>query len=520
MKQKPSSLMKGSDHMKKKMSQSLYAAILTCAMFGMTGCSAFSTDVSTDVAEQPAAVAETEAAEQQNEQTSGKTEATATNVSYNSNFTARINTAELFTERDLAQTADTAGAQTITVQDGETYTITTEGVYIVKGSASDCTILVDADEKAKIQLVLDGVTVTNSDSPAVYVVSADKVFVTSAGENVLSVTGDFRADGETNTDAVIFAKSDLVLNGTGSLSVNSTANGITSKDDLKVTGGTYTLTTTEDALEANDSISVCGGSFTIETQKDGLHCENDEGTGDICITGGSFTINAETDGVQATSVLQIDGGTFTIDASEGFEATYVQINGGTISINAADDGINATVKGTSREVAVEINGGELTIVMAQGDTDGIDANGSIYVNGGKIDVTAPMSSFDYDDKAEFNGGTIIINGEEVSEIPEDMMGGFGRGGFGGFGNGQPPEGWDNENGDRPTPPNWNGEDGENGWGTPPEGWNNEDGGNGWGQLPQGWNEEDGGNRPSRPQGGRNRENTQEEVVAGKDTQNI
>ena len=71
--------------------------------------------------------------------------------------------------------------------------------------------------------------------------------------------------------------------------------------------------------------------------------------------------------------------------------------------------------------------------MGQGDTDGVDANGSIYVNGGTIDITAQMSSFDYDAAAEFNGGTIIVNGEEVSEIPQSMMGGHGggRGGFGG-----------------------------------------------------------------------------------------
>ena len=69
--------------------------------------------------------------------------------------------------------------------------------------------------------------------------------------------------------------------------------------------------------------------------------------------------------------------------------------------------------------------------MAQGDTDAIDANGSVYVNGGTIDITAPCVSFDYDRTAEYNGGTIIINGEQVSAIPQEMMG--GRGGMGGFG---------------------------------------------------------------------------------------
>jgi hypothetical protein len=81
--------------------------------------------------------------------------------------------------------------------------------------------------------------------------------------------------------------------------------------------------------------------------------------------------------------------------------------------------------------------------MGQGDTDAVDANGSIYVNGGTLNITAQMSSFDYDRTAEFNGGTIIINGSEVSEIPQSMMGGHGGGfggGFGGDGGLTPPDG--------------------------------------------------------------------------------
>ena len=77
--------------------------------------------------------------------------------------------------------------------------------------------------------------------------------------------------------------------------------------------------------------------------------------------------------------------------------------------------------------------------MGQGDTDAVDANGSIYVNGGTLNITAQMSSFDYDRTAEFNGGTIIINGSEVSEIPQSMMGSHG-GGFGGEGGLNPPDG--------------------------------------------------------------------------------
>ena len=343
---------------------------------------------------------------------------------------------DIFTERDLEQTADTSEAQSITVADNKTIDITEEGVYVISGTAENCTIKVNADENAKVQLVFDGVSITNDDFPAIYVVSADKVFVTTTdSENTLIVSGEFTADGETNTDAVIFSKDDLVLNGTGTLNVTSYyGNGITCKDDMKITGGTYNVGSTLDAFEANDSISISDGSFNITTNKDGFHCENDEAEGTITITGGTFTINGASDGIQVCALLQIDGGDFNITAAEGLEATYILINDGNITINASDDGINASTKTNAYETAIEINGGYLNVAVGQGDTDAIDSNGSIYVNGGTINVTAQMSSFDCDGQTEFNGGTIIINGQEVSEIPQSMMGGGMRGGMnGGFG---------------------------------------------------------------------------------------
>lgn len=338
-----------------------------------------------------------------------------------------------YTKRDLEQTADTCEAKNITVSDDTTICITEEGVYTVKGTAENCTIRVEADENAKVQLVLDGVSVTNSDSPVIYVVSADKVFITTSGsENDLTVSGEFKADGDTNTDAVIYSKDDLVLNGTGTLNVTSYyGNGITSKDDMKITGGTFNVRSALDAFEANDSISISDGTFNIATNKDGFHCENDEAEGIITISGGTFSINGGSDGIQACAMVQIDGGTIDINAAEGIEATYVLINDGDINIYATDDGINASTGTDAYETAIVINGGNITVEVGHGDTDAIDSNGSIYVNGGTVNVTAQMSSFDYDKTAEFNGGTIIINGAEVSEIPQSMMGGGMHGGMNG-----------------------------------------------------------------------------------------
>ena len=347
-----------------------------------------------------------------------------------------LKSSEIFTERDLAQTADVSSAVTITAQDGKTETITTAGVYIISGTASEFTVKVQADKEDKVQLVLDGLNVTNSNFPVIYVSSADKCFITTTNStNTLSVTGTFRSDGDTNTDAVIYSKDDLVFNGVGTLNISSSAgNGISGKDDVKFTGGTYSITSKEDSIEANDSISVYDGTFTIKSSKDGLHSEDsdDNTVGYIYIANGTFHITASSDAIQGTTLTQIDGGTFEITSSEGIEATYVRINGGNISISASDDGINATTKSTSYSTpTVEFNGGTTKIVMGQGDTDAVDANGNIIVNGGTIDITATVSSFDYDGTAEYNGGTIIINGTQVDSIPQSMMG--GRGGMGGMG---------------------------------------------------------------------------------------
>ena len=349
---------------------------------------------------------------------------------------AGLSADELFTERDLTQTADLSDAKEIALQSGKNVTITKAGVYRVTGSAENVTIIVDAGDEDKVQLVLDGVSVTNADAPCIYVRNADKVFVTLSGDNSLSVTGQFTADGETNTDGVIFSKDDLTLNGAGSLTVNSSDNGIVGKDDLKITGGTYQITAASKAIEANDSIRVAGGSFTIKAGTDGLHAENedDDSLGYIYIGGGSFSMSVGDDGIHAVSLVQIDGGTFTISAAECMEGTYIRINDGTFDLSSWDDGINAARKSSAYSTpTVEINGGTINITMSAGDTDGIDSNGDIIVNGGTISVSG-NSTFDYDGTAQLNGGTIYCNGQQVTEIPNQMMG--GRGGMGDFGGGR------------------------------------------------------------------------------------
>ena len=249
-------------------------------------------------------------------------------------ITGTFSSADMFTERDLAGTYEESGAVYVTLSDdgitgetdgvvinGQTVTITAEGTYIFSGTLSEGQIVVDAD-KAKVQIVFDNVDITCASSAAVYVKSAEKVFVTLAegSQNTLRNTDEYVAIDDNNIDAVIFAKSDLTLNGTGSLTiVSAEGHGIVSKDDLKITGGTYDITAAGHALSGKDSVRIADGTFILTAEKDGIHAENadDEEKGYIYIADGDFTITSDGDGMDASNIVQIEDGTFDITAGGG-----------------------------------------------------------------------------------------------------------------------------------------------------------------------------------------------------------
>ena len=245
-----------------------------------------------------------------------------------------FSSADMFTERDLDGTYGESEAVYVTLSDdgitgetagvainGQTVTITEEGTYVFSGTLSEGQIVVDADD-AKVQIVLDNVDITCATNAAVYVKSAEKIFVTLAegSQNTLRNTDEYVTIDDNNIDAVIFSKSDLTLNGTGSLTiVSAEGHGIVSKDDLKITGGTYDITAAGHALSGKDSVRIADGTFVLAAGKDGIHAENadDEEKGYIYIADGDFTITSDGDGMDASNTVQIEDGTFDITAGGG-----------------------------------------------------------------------------------------------------------------------------------------------------------------------------------------------------------
>lgn len=423
-----------------------------------------------------------------------------TNQAESTEAVSTASSSEMFTDRDMeigydeetsariTLSGDGASSDSDAVQiSGSTVTITEEGTYILSGTLNDGMIVVSAEDTDKIQLVLNNVEITSSTSAAIYVLEADKVFITtvSGSENTLVNGGEYVAIDDNNIDAVIFSKSDLTLNGAGTLNITAAAgHGVVSKDDLALTSGTYNITAASHGLSGKDSVRIANGTYTITAGKDGIHAESTDDTslGFLHISGGTFTITADGDGISASDYLQIEDGSFMITTGEGSASVTmtsgamdfgqsggfrnqtttttaeddslsqkgikadgtINITGGTFDITSVDDGINAgggtDSSGFSRVLSgqeqlasssdcfITINGGDFVIVST-GDCS--DSNGALTINSGTLDLTCNGSgntAIDCDGTYTNNGGDVTTNdGSENNPGQMNGRGGMGQG---------------------------------------------------------------------------------------------
>ncbi|MBR2327474.1 MAG: carbohydrate-binding domain-containing protein [Clostridia bacterium] len=367
------------------------------------------------------------------------------NASVDTGFEAKES--EMFTGRDKNDSYSEEDAVRITLLgsgaeassdsveiSGNTVTLKAEETYIISGNLNG-TLTVDTDGKAKPHIIFNGVNITADGFAALYVKEADKVVITLAkgSENSLTSVGAFRQTDGNGVDAAVFSKQDITFNGSGSLTVSSpSGHGITSKDDLVFTGGSYRVNAGLQAIDANDSIRIAKGtSFEITAGKDGLHAENndDDSLGFIYLAGGSFDITSKNDGISAGAYLQAEDGEFNITASgssgsmKGIKAVgTVLINGGRFTVNSKDDAVHSNS-------SVVINGGSLEITT---DDDGIHADESLVIKGGAINITKCYEGLEALN-VSVEGGAVSLIATDDGINAAGGKDGSGFGGGGGFG---------------------------------------------------------------------------------------
>lgn len=180
--------------------------------------------------------------------------------------------------------------------------------------------------------------------------------------------------------------------------------------------------TSAKGIKGNTGILIENGTFNIDSSDDSIHSN-----GSIVINNGTFEIASGDDGIHADESITINDGDINISKSyEGIESSKIYINGGNISLVSSDDGINvaggndsSSINGRPGQNSFSSNTNQiLTIndgcILIDASGDGIDVNGSGYINGGTVVVNGPTNSgngaLDYDGAFEISGGTLIAVG--------------------------------------------------------------------------------------------------------------
>lgn len=208
------------------------------------------------------------------------------------------------------------------------------------------------------------------------------------------------------------------------------------KDDLVVTGGTYTIDSQDHCLNGNDSVRIADGTFNLSCDEDGIHAGNDDQQdGYVYIEGGDINISVGDDAIHAEGLLIITGGDIDVSKSyEGVEGYKILVTGGDIDVVSSDDGFNAAGGSPSgsddnkggfgggpgmggvdmdadSDAYILITGGTINI---NADGDGIDSNGGIGITGGSVYVLGPSDNgngaMDYGICAAITGGEVVAVG--------------------------------------------------------------------------------------------------------------
>gem|GEM_PF-277529 len=265
-------------------------------------------------------------------------------------------------------------------------TITKGGVYRITGSSENGRVNVDAGSD-KVWLILDGADLT-ADSAPIYVEQADKTILTLAKDSENKLADRSRKDetdeNSEDVDGVIYSKDDLIINGSGLLTVQSNYDkGIHGKNDLRLRGGKITVEAVGDAIQGNDSIEISAGEYTLTTEKDGFVTKttDKDGKGYISINGGTFTIKAEGDGFTAATNLEITDGAFAITTGGGAGSATAKSGsgfGGWGRGQSAQKTDSTSSKGLKAEKLLTISGGIFNI---DSKDDAVHCDDTIRVSG-------------------------------------------------------------------------------------------------------------------------------------------
>ncbi len=254
-----------------------------------------------------------------------------------------------FTKVELKGNSATAdGPGGVVIEEGR-IEIRTSGTYVLEGSLDEGQIVIDAEDKGTVRLVLNGVSISSSIGSVIHVKQSEQTVVSieQGTENVLEDADEYIfEEGEDESSAAIFSKDDLSINGTGKLIIQANyKDGITGRDDVIVTGGKIEIHAKDDGIVGRDLLAIRDAELTIDAGGDGVKSSNaeNEQKGHVVLQSGSINIAAGSDGIQSERDVLVLGGEYVITAGGGSPETVTaneEFGGGEMPEGGPVNGLN------------------------------------------------------------------------------------------------------------------------------------------------------------------------------------
>ena len=312
-----------------------------------------------------------------------------------------------------------------------------EGVaYVLSGNTGNGSMKLYGSKKAQIKL--QGVSITNPQGPALNVQSKKRTFVVMADKTLNSLYdgATYAAKGQEDQKGCIFCEGQLLLSGSGHLMVAAShKNGIASDEYIRISGGNIKVSTTATkgvALKAKENVIIGGGAIELLSQ--GIASKSINSDSLVTITGGKLTsicsggaVYDEADqdysacsGVKADKEILISGGMLSLlstnTGGKGINAGgSLTIEGGQIDVITTGMRIQ-DAKGSSSPKAIKsgqdltVNGGVIRISGSSSDgAEGLESKHYLTVNGGSVIAVGLDDGMNASDGIRIHGGDVFVS---------------------------------------------------------------------------------------------------------------
>ena len=249
----------------------------------------------------------------------------------------------------------------------------------LSGTASSGSLTVYSQKKYGI--TLNGVSITNSQGPAINNQCGKSLYITLAEGTTNTLTdGTTYATATIDQKGTLFSEGQIYFQGNGTLNVNGNAkNGIASDDFIVFEGGTINVNVAEtgtNGVKVNDGITINGGTLSINVKADGARGIKNDAY--MAINGGTTTITTSGDclietadgvtdttscaGIKCDSLFTMTAGTLTIsssgDGGKGINsADSIKVSGGTMTVTTTGSNNDSKPKAVKSDVAICLSGG-------------------------------------------------------------------------------------------------------------------------------------------------------------------